>query len=160
LYGHLNAVENMEYLLALAELSIPASDLLGALESVGIDATAAQRRVAQYSKGMRQRVAIALALARGAPILLLDEPTSGLDPQGVDEFSKLLSTLRERGKTVLMVTHDLLGAVESADRIGFLRAGRIDEIVTATSDVLTDVVAVRKRYGLQARSASNAGISP
>jgi len=76
---------------------------------------------------MRQKVAIALALARHVPVLLLDEPTSGLDPQATLEFNRLLATARTRDVTVLMVTHDLLSAVDVADRIGFLADGRIEE---------------------------------
>jgi ABC-2 type transport system ATP-binding protein len=149
LYDHLSALENLDYLLALAEVPRLDQDLTTVLASVGIDAATAKQRVASYSKGMRQRVAIALALARGAPVLLLDEPTSGLDPQGVEEFGRLLGTLRERRKTVLLVTHDLLGAIESADRIGFLRDGRLADEFHASADVLADVAAARKRYALK-----------
>lgn len=149
LYDHLSALENLDYLLALAEVPRRDDELTAVLDSVGIDARTAERRVSSYSKGMRQRVAIALALARGAPVLLLDEPTSGLDPQGVEEFGRLLGTLRERGKTVLLVTHDLLGAIESADRIGFLRDGKLADEFRASADVLADVAAARKRYALE-----------
>lgn len=149
LYDHLSALENLDYLLALAEVPRPDDELIAVLDSVGIDAQTAERRVSGYSKGMRQRVAIALALARGAPVLLLDEPTSGLDPQGVEEFGRLLGTLRERGKTVLLVTHDLLGAIESADRIGFLRDGKLADEFRASTDVLADVAAARRRYVLK-----------
>lgn len=149
LYDHLSALENLDYLLALAEVPRPDDELIAVLDSVGIDAQTAERRVSGYSKGMRQRVAIALALARGAPVLLLDEPTSGLDPQGVEEFGRLLGTLRERGKTVLLVTHDLLGAIQSADRIGFLRDGKLADEFRASTDVLADVAAARRRYVLK-----------
>lgn len=149
LYDHLSALENLDYLLALAEVPRRDDELTAVLDSVGIDARTAERRVSSYSKGMRQRVAIALALARGAPVLLLDEPTSGLDPQGVEEFGRLLGTLRERGKTVLLVTHDLLGAIESADRIGFLRDGKLADEFRASADVLADVAAARRRYALK-----------
>lgn len=74
---------------------------------------------------MRQKVAIALALMREVPLLLLDEPTSGLDPGASADFHALLQPVRARGTAVLMVTHDLLGAVEIADRIGVLDHGRI-----------------------------------
>lgn len=74
---------------------------------------------------MRQKVAIAVATLRRVPVLLLDEPTSGLDPRAIADFNRLVGSVRERGGAVLMVTHDLLGAVEVADRIGFLEHGRI-----------------------------------
>ena len=94
---------------------------------------------------MRQKVAIALALLREAPLLLLDEPTSGLDPCATADFTALLHTMRAKGRAVLMVTHDLLGAADCADRIGFLDAGRLVEIVTVADGV--DVMALHRRYG-------------
>lgn len=146
LYEHLSAIENLDYMLTLAGTPLGIGELQTALTNVGIDSDAAHRRVGSYSKGMRQRVAIALALARGAPVLLLDEPTSGLDPQGMSDFGQLLATMRERGKAVLMVTHDLLGAIESADRIGFLAEGRLVDEFTASGNPAADVAAARQRY--------------
>lgn len=146
LYEHLSALENLDYMLTLAETPLPFAELEAVLVSVGLVPDAAHRRVGSYSKGMRQRVAIALALARGAPVLLLDEPTSGLDPQGMADFAELLATMRERGKAVLMVTHDLLGAIESADRIGFLAEGRLMDEFQASGNPAADVAAARQRY--------------
>ena len=74
---------------------------------------------------MRQKVAIALAILRQTPVLLLDEPTSGLDPIAIDEFNALVRKLAEQGKTILMVTHDVYGACQVADRIGLLRQGQL-----------------------------------
>lgn len=146
LYEHLSALENLDYMLTLAGTPLHLAELEAVLTSVGIASDAARRRVGSYSKGMRQRVAIALALARGAPVLLLDEPTSGLDPQGMADFAQLLATMRERGKAVLMVTHDLLGAIESADRIGFLAEGRLVDEFQASGNPAADVAAARQRY--------------
>lgn len=146
LYEHLSALENLDYMLTLAGTPLDTAELEAALTGVGIALDVARRRVGSYSKGMRQRVAIALALARGAPVLLLDEPTSGLDPQGMADFAQLLATMRERGKAVLMVTHDLLGAIESADRIGFLAAGRLVDELKPSGNPAADVAAARQRY--------------
>lgn len=116
-----------------------------AFDRVGLAREARDRRVSGYSKGMRQKVAIALAVLRDVPVLLLDEPTSGLDPRAVGDFTALLKDLKAAGKTILMVTHDLLGAVDCADRIGFLEAGRIVEEIVVTDGV--DVLALHRRYG-------------
>jgi len=78
-----------------------------------------------YSKGMRQKVAIALAILRETPVLLLDEPTSGLDPVAIDEFNALVRKLAGQDKTILMVTHDVYGACQVADRIGLLSHGKL-----------------------------------
>jgi ABC-2 type transport system ATP-binding protein len=82
LYGNLTGLENLGYFSALAgRPDYTRSDLLGFLEQVGMAREAADRRTAGYSKGMRQKVVIATALAKAAKALLLDEPTSGLDPK-------------------------------------------------------------------------------
>jgi ABC-2 type transport system ATP-binding protein len=86
---------------------------------------AADKRVSTYSKGMRQKVGIAIALAKNAKALLLDEPTSGLDPKAANEFSALLTTLSDDGVAVLMATHDLFRAKESGTRVGIMRQGRL-----------------------------------
>lgn len=130
-YEQLSARENVAYLLDLAGQSAESDAIDKALASAGLDVEAFDRRVGGFSKGMRQKVAIALALAREVPALLLDEPTSGLDPQATYEFNQLLVLLREKGIATLMVTHDLLGAAEVADRIGFLGAGHLVEEVAA-----------------------------
>ncbi len=125
LYSHLSARENIAYLLSLAKLSRTDSEVETAFEQVSLAADARDRRLASYSKGMRQKVAIALAILRRAPILFLDEPTSGLDPVAIDEFNQLISKLAKAGTTVLMVTHDVYGACQVADRIGLLKDGEL-----------------------------------
>nr|WP_242653582.1 ABC transporter ATP-binding protein [Sphingomonas jatrophae] len=155
LYDHLSARENVDYFLALAGAARDRPSVIDpALEAVGLPVHAWDARVSGFSKGMRQKVAIALALARHVPVLLLDEPTSGLDPQATLEFNRLLDTARARDVAVLMVTHDLLSAVDVADRIGFLADGRIDEERTATAgSARFDLNALHARYA-QPRAAA------
>jgi ABC-2 type transport system ATP-binding protein len=147
LYEHLTARENVAYLLHLAGQKEDRTAIAAALAAAGLASGACDRRVAGFSKGMRQKVAIALALARKVPALLLDEPTSGLDPQATGEFGRLLGVLRGEGVAILMVTHDLLGAADVADRIGFLDAGRLREEVAASGAGRFDVRALHHRYG-------------
>ncbi len=125
LYGHLDAYENLDYFLDLAGRKVTRADLDAALDQVALPPEARKRRMQSYSKGMRQKTAIALAVLRDAPILLLDEPTSGLDPVAIDEFHDMVKALAAAGRTVLMVTHDVYGACQVADRVGLLRAGRL-----------------------------------
>jgi ABC-2 type transport system ATP-binding protein len=148
LYDHLSARENLDYFLALANADRSVGSVIDpALAAVGLPDTAWDKRVGGFSKGMRQKVAIALALARHVPVLLLDEPTSGLDPQATIEFNRLLETARSRGVAVLMVTHDLLSAADVADRIGFLAGGRIvEEQSAATGSARFDLNALHQRY--------------
>jgi ABC-2 type transport system ATP-binding protein len=145
LYEHLSARENVDYFLALAGELHSAEEREAAFDAAGLQADTRDRRLSGFSKGMRQKVAIALAVVRQVPVLLLDEPTSGLDPRATADFNALIGRLKERGTAILMVTHDLLGAADCADRIGFLDAGRIvEEVVRADG---YDVMALHRRYG-------------
>jgi len=146
LYEELSARENLAYLLDLAGQPADGTAIDHALAAAGLAQAAFGRRVGGFSKGMRQKVAIALALARQVPALLLDEPTSGLDPQATAEFNRLLGLLREQGVAILMVTHDLLSAADVADRIGFIDGGRLIEEVAASGAERFDVRALHRRY--------------
>lgn len=125
LYPHLSALENLDYFLSLAGVNADAGQVSAALDTVRLAESSRADRMETYSKGMRQKVAIALALLRDAPILLLDEPTSGLDPVAIDEFNALIRQLADDGRTVLMVTHDVYGACQVARRVGLLRRGQL-----------------------------------
>ena len=131
LYPHLTARENLDYFLALAGVQRSGDDIEQALDKVALVPEARGRNLAGYSKGMRQKVAIALAILRNAPLLLLDEPTSGLDPIAVDEFNALISTLSEQGTTVMMVTHDVYGVCHVARSVGLLRHGKLVNVFDA-----------------------------
>lgn len=125
LYGHLDAYENLGYFMSLAGTKAGEEDMDAALDKVALQAGARRERLETYSKGMRQKVAIALAILRDTRILLLDEPTSGLDPAVVDEFNRLMRELADQNRAILMVTHDVYGACQVADRINLLRAGEL-----------------------------------
>jgi ABC-2 type transport system ATP-binding protein len=73
---------------------------------------------------MRQKLGIAICMIKDAPALLLDEPTAGLDPKAAAEFLETLRDLRQRGKAILMSTHDIFRAKEMADRVGIMKEGR------------------------------------
>lgn len=125
LYSHLTARENVQYFLSLAGIKKSESEIDQAFKKVALQESAWERQMQTYSKGMRQKTAIALALLRQAPVFLLDEPTSGLDPVAIDEFNQLVRELASTGATILMVTHDVYGACQVADRIGLLRNGEL-----------------------------------
>jgi ABC-2 type transport system ATP-binding protein len=126
LYRNLTGLENLEYFSALAgRADYSKSELQTFFTRVGLPMDAAGRRVGTYSKGMRQKVGIAIALAKGAKALLLDEPTSGLDPKASNEFSSLLKQLSAGGVAVLMATHDLFRAKESGSRVGIMKHGSL-----------------------------------
>ncbi|MBK7876280.1 MAG: ABC transporter ATP-binding protein [Planctomycetes bacterium] len=125
LYPRFTGVENLEYFSALGGRSHTPNELYELLERAGLPRAAADRRVGTYSKGMRQKVGVALALATGAKVLLLDEPTSGLDPAASHDFSQLLRRLAKEQVAILMATHDLFRAREDATRVGILIGGKL-----------------------------------
>ena len=133
LYPALTGLENLDYFVKLGGGRADAARLRGLLDEVGLDRGAAEQRVGGYSKGMRQKVGLATALAKGAKALLLDEPLSGLDPSAANEFCRLLRRLADDGAAVLMATHDLFRARELADRIGIMKSGALVEELSPES---------------------------
>lgn len=134
LYPNLSGIENLDYFAALAGRELPQDELRSLLVDAGLPKEAADRRVKTYSKGMRQKVGIAVAMAKQAEALLLDEPTSGLDPKASNEFSELLKLMSGRGTAILMATHDLFRAKESGTRVGIMKHGRLVETMN-TGDI-------------------------
>jgi ABC-2 type transport system ATP-binding protein len=125
LYPHLSGLENLDYFCRLAGLRYTRQELAQYLTDCGLQAEAHQSRVAEYSKGMRQKVGIAIAYAKRAKVYLLDEPASGLDPLASNELSFLLKKLAAEGATILMASHDLFRVREVCDRIGILKKGAL-----------------------------------
>lgn len=154
LYEHLDARENLRYFLQLAGAPCDADRIDAALDRVALDAPARSRRLGGCSKGMRQKVAIALALLRDTGLLLLDEPTSGLDPAAIDELHALARGLADAGKAILMVTHDVYGACQVADRIGLLRAGGLVSEFTAPAGGRIDTRAVHRAFAARGPATS------
>ncbi|MEM7298042.1 MAG: AAA family ATPase, partial [Bacteroidota bacterium] len=82
-------------------------------------------KLSSYSKGMRQKVGIAIALSKEAKAIFMDEPTSGLDPKATDEFTTICKELAADGKSIFMATHDIFNAVNVGDRIGIMNEGKL-----------------------------------
>ncbi|MEM9922021.1 MAG: ABC transporter ATP-binding protein [Bacteroidota bacterium] len=125
LYPYLSGLENLDYFCRLANLKYPKSELQGFLNTCGLQAGAYHQRVSTYSKGMRQKVGIAIALAKKAKVFLLDEPASGLDPLASNELSELLKKLAADGASILMASHDIFRVREVCHRIGILKRGSL-----------------------------------
>lgn len=125
LYGHFTARQNLEFFARLGgRRDLDTADYHAVLARVGLPERAFEQRVREFSKGMRQKLGIAIAMTKEAPALLLDEPMSGLDPKAAAELVATLQGLRDDGKAILMSTHDIFRARELADRVGIMRQGR------------------------------------
>ena len=125
LYGNFTARQNLDFFAGLAGKQTDREGYYEVLRRVGLEEKAFEQRLKEFSKGMRQKVGIAIVIIRDAPAILLDEPTAGLDPQAAAEFIKLLEELKAEGKSVFMSTHDIFRARALADRVGIMKSGRM-----------------------------------
>lgn len=123
LYGHLSALENMAFFGGLLGRRHARAECMELLATLAFPAEAVAHPVGTYSKGMRQKVSLAIGLQKGAPVFLLDEPTSGLDPKSAHDCLEVMKNLTRNGKAVLFTTHHLGAIQRGADRVGVLRDG-------------------------------------
>jgi len=126
-YPNMTGKQNLRYTASLNRIPRKEADerIDTLLEQVGL-ADAANKRAGKYSRGMRQRLAIADALVKNPSILILDEPTIGIDPEGVRELLAMLSSLKEeQGMTILLSSHLLHQVQQICDRVGIFVGGRI-----------------------------------
>jgi ABC-2 type transport system ATP-binding protein len=125
LYSNLSGVENLNFFSRLAGFKYSTAELETFLSKTGLQTEAHHNRLSTYSKGMRQKVGIAVALAKNAAVIFMDEPTSGLDPKATSEFTKICKELAAEGKIIFMATHDIFNAVELATTIGIMKEGAL-----------------------------------
>jgi len=124
LYGNFTARQNLDFFTKLAgRKDLKKEDYHMVMRQVGLPERAFEQRLKTFSKGMRQKLGIAIAILKKAEALLLDEPTSGLDPKAAADFVELLQRLKSEGKAILMSTHDIFRAKEIADRVGIMKEG-------------------------------------
>ena len=134
LYPYLTGIENLDYFCKLAGKKYNSTELAEFLTACGLQKEAHNKRTETYSKGMRQKVGIAIAYAKKAKVYLLDEPASGLDPLASNELSVLLKKLAGEGAAILMASHDIFRVRETCNRIGILKHGVLVKEIN-TSDV-------------------------
>lgn len=120
-YGHLTGRENMEIIRRL--LDLPKKNIEEAVHIVRME-NQMEKKVKNYSLGMKQRLGIAMALARFPKLLILDEPTNGLDPAGIEEMRELIKTLpKQYGMTVMISSHILSEIDQMATVVGIINQG-------------------------------------
>jgi ABC-2 type transport system ATP-binding protein len=135
LYGNFTAYQNLDYFSRLAgKRNLKRADYTEVMKRVGLQDEAFNMRIKNYSKGMRQKLGIAVAAIKDAPNLILDEPTSGLDPRSGQEFLELILEMRDKGKSIFISSHDIFRAKFMADRVGFMLQGKL--VMMKTSEEL------------------------
>lgn len=121
-YLKLTALENLNYFRAL--YAGATTDPHGLLQAVGL-AGDADKRISQFSKGMRVRLNLARALLHQPDLLFLDEPTAGLDPRTSRQIRDVIRQEQARGATIFLTTHDMMVVDELCDRVAFIVDGRL-----------------------------------
>ncbi|HBV17399.1 ABC transporter ATP-binding protein [Chryseobacterium carnipullorum] len=133
LYPNLTGIENLDFFSQMAGFCYSKEELGAFLENTSLQKAAHHKKLSAYSKGMRQKVAIAIAVAKNADLILMDEPTSGLDPKATAEFTRICKDLAAKGKSIMMATHDIFNAVNVGTRIGIMKEGSLVHILQASS---------------------------
>lgn len=126
LYGNFTARQNLDFFARLGgKTNLTKDDYYNVMRRVGLQEEAFERKLKTFSKGMRQKVGLAIAIIKDADNIVMDEPTTGLDPKSAAELMQILINLRNAGKSILMCTHDLFRAKAVADRVGIMKEGRL-----------------------------------
>lgn len=137
LYGNFTARQNLDFFARLGgKNNLSKGDYYNVMRRVGLQEEAFERKLKTFSKGMRQKVGLAIAIIKDANNIIMDEPTSGLDPKSASELMQILVNLRDEGKSILMCTHDIFRAKVIADRVGIMKEGRL--VMIRTRDVFME----------------------
>jgi heme exporter protein A len=145
-YDDLSAIENLTLFGRLAGVANPKESANAALEQVGL-LRVKEGLAREFSRGMRQRLAIARAFLHTPELLLLDEPFTSLDDRAVAVLQKLLSDARSRGSTIIMSTHQIREAMELASDVALLERGRMIFSGPRSSEMLLDPGWLYRTYG-------------
>jgi ABC-2 type transport system ATP-binding protein len=160
LYMRMSAIEYLDFFANLYGLDGSARNIERdrLLEYFGL-AEAAHRRIGEYSKGMKQKLALARALIHDPPVLLLDEPTSAMDPESARLVRDQIANLRSSQRTIVICTHNLAEAEMLADEVAIIYRGRI--LVNGTLEELKDSILGPREYEVRlTQDWDSSGIVP
>ena len=145
-YDELSALENLTLFGKLYGLPDPRKSAMEWLERTGLERVK-NGLVREFSRGMRQRLAVARAFLHGPRVLLLDEPFTALDDRAIAVLQRLLREALAEGKTIVMSTHQLREALELATHVALLNRGQVAFHGARTPEMVTDPGWVYARYG-------------
>lgn len=143
LYGNLSGTENLELFSRMAGFKYSKQELGLFLNKSGLREEVHSLPLSTYSKGMRQKVGISIALSKRAQIIFMDEPTSGLDPKATSEFTLICQELAAAGTSIFMATHDIFNAVKVGTKIGIMKEGELVQ-TSLTKDL--DAIVLQELY--------------
>jgi ABC-2 type transport system ATP-binding protein len=147
LYGNFTARQNLDFFAKLGgKTNLTREDYYMRMREVGLQEEAFEKKVKTFSKGMRQKVGLTIAIIKDAPNILLDEPTAGLDPKAAAELMQILVNLKRQGKSILMCTHDIFRAKSIADRVGIMKEGRLVMVRTREEFLEDDLEKIYMDY--------------
>jgi ABC-2 type transport system ATP-binding protein len=156
LYPSLTARQNLDFFVQISgRKGVTDDECRSVFRRVGLAENAYHRRVGGFSKGMRQRLGIAIAILKQAELIVLDEPTSGLDPKGGFEFLQIVRQLKAEGRAILMSSHDIFRAREIADSVGIMRNGAMLEVLDRGRLGSVDLEKIYLEYMAQAEAGES-----
>ena len=155
LYGNFTARQNLDFFAHLGgKTNLTKKDYYDIMRKIGLQEEAFEKKLKTFSKGMRQKVGLAIAIIKDVDNILMDEPTSGLDPKSASELMQILIGLRDAGKSILMCTHDIFRAKAVADRVGIMKEGRLVMLRTREEFLQDDLERIYLNY-MQETSVTN-----
>ena len=146
LYEELSALENLVLFAKLYQLENPKKRALAMLERVGLERVS-DGLAREFSRGMRQRLAVGRAFLHDPEVLLLDEPFTALDDRAIAVLQSLLKSMHDRGRTIIMSTHQLREALELATHVAMIQRGQIVHQGERTQQMLDDTGWLYRTYG-------------
>ncbi len=147
LYGSFTGIQNLDFFAKMAgKDTLSEKDYIEILKKVGLPDDSYNRPLKNYSKGMRQKIGIAIALAKDAQLIVMDEPTSGLDPKAGADFVDLLLALKKEKKTIFMTTHDIFRAKKLADHLAIMMDGELKVIMEKKKILKSDLEKLYIKY--------------
>ncbi len=158
LYGRMNPVEYLEFYSSLYGMTAQTAGkkINDLLEHFGLG-DARKKRLGEFSKGMRQKLALVRALIHDPPVLLLDEPTSAMDPESSRMVRDSICNLKSAQRTILLCTHNLSEAEQLADQIAIIRQGKI--ILCDTPANLKKILLGPAEYQVQLAGALDGAVT-
>jgi heme exporter protein A len=145
-YDELSAIENLTLFGRLHDLPEPRKRAEEMLERVGLGRVR-DGLAREFSRGMRQRLAVGRAFLHDPEVLLLDEPFTALDDRAIAVLQSMIQQMRDRGRTIIMSTHQLREALELASHVALLQRGQIVHTGERTQQMLDDTGWLYRTYG-------------